>query len=42
MSGKKEKDDKNKKDPVGVDASVDQIKKVVDRLKKLKKGKKKK
>ncbi len=40
MADKKKKG--AKKEPVEVDATVDQVKKVVDRLKKLKKSKKKK
>ncbi|MEM8857372.1 MAG: hypothetical protein AAGD96_03575 [Chloroflexota bacterium] len=41
MSNKKETPKKDEKDPVEVDATVDQVKKVVDRLKKIKKDKKK-
>ena len=42
MSKKKDSKEDKDKEPVEVDATVDQVKKVVDRLKKLKKDKKKK
>lgn len=42
MTKKKDSKQDKEKDPVEVDATVDQVKKVVDRLKKLKKDKNKK